>query len=77
MNAVVSIGPISVSGAAEPWQTYESGVFTRNCGADVDHAIVLDGYGACGPHALVDVTAEMPWTREGFICVNAPWYATS
>lgn len=48
MNAVVSIGPIAVSGAAEPWQTYESGVFngcSGNIGTDVDHAIVLEGYG--------------------------------
>ena len=27
------------------WSSYESGVFTRACGADVDHAIVLEGYG--------------------------------
>ena len=45
MNAVVSVGPIAVSGAAEPWQSYESGVFKADCGSDVDHAIVLEGYG--------------------------------
>ena len=45
MNAVVSIGPIAISAAAEPWQSYDSGVFSSPCGADVDHAIVLEGYG--------------------------------
>jgi len=38
-------GPVAISAAAEPWQIYESGVFNTPCGADVDHAIVLVGYG--------------------------------
>ena len=46
MNAVVNVGPIAISAAAEPWQLYESGIFDDNCGADVDHAIQLVGYGA-------------------------------
>jgi len=45
MNAVVQEGPIAISAAAEPWQSYESGVFKSDCGSDVDHAIVLVGYG--------------------------------
>jgi len=45
MNAVVNLGPIAISAAAEPWQTYESGVFSSDCGTDVDHAIQLVGYG--------------------------------
>ena len=45
MNAVANIGPIAISAAAEPWQLYSSGVFSSKCGADVDHAIVLVGYG--------------------------------
>ena len=39
MNAVVALGPIAISAAAEPWQIYESGVFSSPCGTDVDHAI--------------------------------------
>ena len=46
MNAVATVGPISISAAAEPWQLYDSGVFNGNCGADVDHAIQTVGYGA-------------------------------
>ena len=46
MNAVATLGPIAISAAAEPWMTYESGVFSDDCGADVDHAIVLVGYGS-------------------------------
>jgi len=45
MNAVATLRPIAISAAAEPWQLYESGVFDEDCGADVDHAIQLVGYG--------------------------------
>jgi cathepsin L len=44
MNAVTK-QPIAISAAAEPWQLYEHGVFDKNCGTDVDHAIQLVGYG--------------------------------
>ena len=48
MNAVVNVGPIAISAAAEPWQLYSSGVFSQDCGTDVDHAIQLVGYGSDG-----------------------------
>ena len=44
MNAVATVGPMAISAAAEPWQSYESGVF-KGTSADVDHAIQLVGYG--------------------------------
>lgn len=48
MNAVVNVGPIAISAAAEPWQLYSSGVYNGHCGADVDHAVQLVGYGTQG-----------------------------
>jgi cathepsin L len=48
MNAVVNVGPIAISAAAEPWQLYSHGVYNGQCGADVDHAIQLVGYGTQG-----------------------------
>lgn len=48
MNAVVNVGPIAISAAAEPWQLYQGGVYNGNCGTDVDHAIQLVGYGVQG-----------------------------
>ena len=45
MNAVTREGPIAISAAAEPWQLYSGGVYNGNCGSDIDHAIVLVGYG--------------------------------
>jgi len=48
MNAVATLGPIAVSVDASTWHSYESGVFngcsyTENI--DVNHAVVLVGYG--------------------------------
>jgi cathepsin L len=45
VNAVATLGPISISAAAEPWQTYERGVYNGRCGTDIDHAIQAVGYG--------------------------------
>ncbi len=48
-TALVNIGPLSISVAAEPWMMYDSGVFT-GCGysgnIDMDHAVLLTGYGS-------------------------------
>jgi len=73
MNAVAMVGPIAISAAAEPWQTYESGVFSSNCGADVDHAIQLVGYGhddtAGLDYYLVRNSWSSSWGENGYIRV--------
>lgn len=73
MNAVVNVGPIAISAAAEPWQFYESGVFSSPCGTDVDHAIVLEGYGtdsASGQnYYLVRNSWGTGWGEAGYIRV--------
>lgn len=49
MNAVAKLGPLAVSVACLPWQLYEGGVFYAPMddqkSADVDHLVVLEGYG--------------------------------
>ena len=71
MNAVVSVGPIAISGAAEPWQLYSSGVFSSPCGSDVDHAIQLVGYGHDASskldYYLVRNSWSAGWGEEGYI----------
>jgi len=47
MNAVATVGPIAISLDAS-WRNYESGVYTGACGATIDHAVVLVGYGTEG-----------------------------
>ena len=62
MNAVVSVGPIAISAAAEPWQSYDKGVFSSPCGADVDHAIVLEGYGTDSKTGLDYYLVRNSWS---------------
>lgn len=72
MNAVVNVGPIAISAAAEPWQTYESGVFSSDCGADVDHAIQLVGFGTDGgsDYWLVRNSWGGSWGEDGYIRIK-------
>jgi cathepsin L len=74
MNAVVTNGPIAISAAAEPWMSYSEGVFDTNCGADVDHAIVLEGYGhdasANEDYYLVRNSWGESWGEAGYIRIK-------
>jgi cathepsin L len=49
MNVVAKLGPVAVSVACMPWHLYQSGVFyaplTRGRATDLDHLVVLEGYG--------------------------------
>ena len=46
MRALVEKGPVAISVAATPWQSYTAGIFD-GCEPDsvIDHAVVLVGYG--------------------------------
>jgi cathepsin L len=72
MNAVATVGPIAVSAAAEPWQLYFSGVYDGNCGADVDHAIQLVGYGTVRnkDYWLVRNSWGASWGDKGYILLE-------
>jgi len=48
MQAVATVGPIAISVDASNWGSYESGIFDGcdfNKNIDIDHAVVLVGYG--------------------------------
>ncbi len=48
LHAVATIGPIAVSVDASHWHDYETGVFSGcsyESNIDVNHAVVVDGYG--------------------------------
>jgi len=67
--AVATIGPIAISAAAGPWQLYESGVFSKNCGYTMDHGIQLVGYGAEGSQMYWTVRNSWGpgWGEKGYI----------
>jgi len=48
VHAVATAGPVAVSVDASAWHKYESGVFNGcdyNANVDVNHAVILVGYG--------------------------------
>jgi cathepsin L len=49
MNTVARLGPVAVSVACMPWVFYQQGVFdaplTPGANTDLDHLVVLEGYG--------------------------------
>lgn len=76
MNALVKSGPVAVSVAASPWKTYESGVFQMKGGftsenLDVNHAVVLVGYGTDEEsgldYFLVRNSWKPTWAESGYI----------
>eukprot|EP01059_Diplonema_ambulator_P012855 TRINITY_DN2332_c0_g2_i1.p1 TRINITY_DN2332_c0_g2~~TRINITY_DN2332_c0_g2_i1.p1 ORF type:complete len:383 (+),score=91.74 TRINITY_DN2332_c0_g2_i1:57-1151(+) len=70
LTAVATIGPVAISAAADAWQSYESGVFSKDCGYDVDHGIQLVGYGeeASGQlYWIVRNSWGYSWGESGYI----------
>jgi cathepsin L len=76
MNAVADLGPIGVTVAASKWGFYSGGVFDEgnhnSTGAtDVNHAVVLEGYGVDQetqePYWLVRNSWGKTWGEGGYI----------
>lgn len=75
MNAVAKLGPIVVSVAASGWSFYAGGVFHRNFttsnDSDINHAVVLMGYGTDEEtgedYWLIRNSWSPRWGEEGYI----------
>jgi len=72
MNAIVNVGPLAISAAASPWMFYRSGVFsgcTDLTNVDVNHAVVLVGYGIQGTtkYWIVRNSWGSGWGEAGYI----------
>ena len=76
INAVVKLGPVSVSVAASSWHDYESGVFVMEGGytsenLDINHAVVLVGYGTDEESGLdywlLRNSWSPTWGEDGYI----------
>jgi len=71
MNAVATLGPVAISLDAN-FMEYSSGVFSASCGAEIDHAVVLDGYGTEGgvDYYLVRNSWGADWGERGYIKIE-------
>lgn len=72
MNAVATAGPVAVSVAAS-WFSYESGVFSGDCGTDIDHAVQLVGYGSTSSgvdYWIIRNSWSASWGESGFIRIK-------
>jgi cathepsin L len=71
MMSAIAGRPIAIGVAANEWFSYDSGVFSFNdCGSDVNHAVLLVGYGTDeqgGDYWKVQNSWGSTWGEDGFI----------
>jgi len=69
LMSAVNIEPVSVAVDAESWQTYRKGVMTGLCGKQLDHGVLLIGYGTDGANDywLVKNSWGTSWGEQGTI----------
>jgi hypothetical protein len=69
LQALQTVGPVSVCVDASSWQTYQSGVLT-SCGSSVDHCVQLTGYQADQSYWIVRNSWASTWGNNGFIYIQ-------
>jgi C1A family cysteine protease len=69
LMSAVNIEPVSVAVDAQSWQTYKRGVMTGPCGKQLDHGVLLIGYGTEGANDywLVKNSWGTSWGEQGTI----------
>ena len=74
MEVLYTYGPVSIAiDASQPgFQTYTSGVFNQ-CGQNVDHAILLVGWGVDpkqGKYWIVKNQWDVTWGNKGYMWMD-------
>ena len=71
MKAIATVGPIAISVSAG-WRHYEEGVYDDDCGATIDHAVQLVGYGKDkgDEYWLVRNSWGTSWGESGYIRIK-------
>ena len=71
---LLKFGPIAVSVDASHWSSYSSGVLSYDaCGADIDHAVLLTGYGTdpnLGDYWSIKNSWGASWGENGYIRIS-------
>ena len=76
MKKYIAMGPISVlvDSSTKAFKQYNSGVFNDvNCGTDLDHAVIVVGYGSLpqyGPYWIMRNSWSSDWGLDGYMYVT-------
>lgn len=74
LGAADDIEPISIAVEADQssWQLYKGGVVTSNCGKNLDHGVLLVGYGTASttPYWKVKNSWGTSWGEQGYIRIE-------
>ena len=70
VTALMLLSSTAISVAADEWEFYSSGVFNGDCGATINHAVTLEGYGTDeegNDYWLVRNSWAEQWGENGYI----------
>jgi len=76
MQSAVNVGPVSIAIEADQsvFQSYAGGVITSGCGTNLDHAVLIVGYGTdptYGDYWLVKNSWGTSWGLSGYVQIAA------
>jgi cathepsin L len=69
LMSAINMKPVSIAVNAQPWQTYRSGVFSGCRTKQLDHGVLLVGYGTDGSqdYWLIKNSWGASWGEQGYI----------
>jgi len=74
LQAAAAQQPVSVAvdAAGDNWQFYSGGVLTGSCGTDLDHGVLVVGYGTSSgtPYWMVKNSWGADWGDNGYIMLQ-------
>jgi cathepsin F len=70
--ATLNVSPLSICVDAITWQTYTSGIITKNCGTALDHCVQISGWGVASGVEYWSIRNSWgeSWGEEGYIRVE-------